>query len=58
MKKDQKKVTYIIDMKNSRGQYQSFEKTFNDNRHMHNWCRKMMQFGCKVIGEVEITNNS
>ncbi len=46
--KDQ--VTYKIDFKSCYGNYSSFEKTFNDEKHFENWYFYMSKKGHKIIG--------
>jgi len=50
--KDQ--VTYKIDFRSKYGNYSSFEKTFNDNKHFENWWNYMHKQGHKIIGETQI----
>ena len=38
-----------IQMKKGR-EYSTFDKEFNDDRHLSNWMRLMERKGCKIIG--------
>ena len=44
------KETLTIDLQNFRGQYMTITKTFNGNRHFHNWVNVIGKKGIKVIG--------
>lgn len=55
--KMQKQVTYFIDIKSRYGNYSSFVKTFNDEKHYSNWCSYMTKRGNRIIGEELITKN-
>ncbi len=50
--KDQ--VTYKIDFKSCYGNYSSFEKTFNDEKHFNNWYLYMSDKGHKIIGSTRL----
>jgi len=43
-------MIYIISMKSMWGNYSTFEKDFNDDRHMNNWVNLMIRKGHKIIG--------
>lgn len=44
------KVEYFISMKSCYGNYTTFKKEFNDERHFENWYDFMSNKGHKIIG--------
>ena len=44
------KVTYTIEYKTLNRKYKTTTKTFENETHYENWCRKMQNCGHKIIG--------